>query len=112
GYSLISISTDVDKVKVNAKREQLEQMAVFDGFILDLSQVRSSGEVMVEAQLSDGVAAVTPEEIPVNVVVETTERRVMSNVPITIVGLDNEMNISVNDSSNARMNIVVRGATS
>lgn len=112
GFSLVSIGTDVEKVSVNARSEQLEQIAIFDGFILDLSKVKASGEVMVKAELSDGIAAVTPAEIPVDVVIEATERRTMSNVPVTITGLADNMKVNINDSSNGRIDVIVKGASS
>lgn len=112
GFSLISITSEVEKVTINARKEKLEQVTMFDGYIVDLSKIKASGEVTVKAELPDGIAAVTPVEIPVKVVVEPAERRTMSNVPITIVGLPEDMKININDSSNGRIDVVVKGASS
>jgi len=111
GYSLVSISTTQQSVTVNAPQARLDQMAMFDGYILDLSKVKESGEVLVKAEKTDGVAQVTPEEIPVNVVIEATEQRAMTNVPVTLVGLADDLKATIDDSSNGRISVNVKGAT-
>jgi len=111
GYSLVSISTTQQSVTVNATQAKLDQMAMFDGYILDLSKVKESGEVLVKAEKTDGVAQVTPEEIPVNVVIEATEQRAMANVPVTLVGLADDLKVSIDNASNGRIPVNVKGAT-
>lgn len=112
GFSLVSISTTVEKVTINARQDLLQQTAMFDGYILDLSKVKGSGQVLVKAELPDGIAAVSLEEIPVDVVLETLERRTINNVPITIAGLADDMKININNSNNGRIDVVVKGAVS
>lgn len=110
GFSLVSISTTQQSVTVNAPQAKLDQMAMFDGYILDLSKVKESGEVLVKAEKTDGVAQVTPEEIPVNVVIEATEQRAMANVPVTLVGLADDLKVSIETASNGRIPVNVKGA--
>ncbi|MFC6335199.1 YbbR-like domain-containing protein [Paenibacillus septentrionalis] len=110
GFSLVSINTTQQSVTVNAAQATLDQMAMFDGFILDLSKVKESGEVLVKAEKVDGVAQVTPEEIAVNVVIEATEQRAMTNVPVSLIGLAEDKKASINNSSNGRINVLVKGA--
>jgi len=111
GFSLVSISTTQQSVLVNAQQAKLDQMAMFDGYILDLTKVKESGEVLVKAEKTDGVAQVTPEEIPVNVVIEATEQRTMANVPVTIIGQADDLKVSIDNSSNGRIPVNVKGAT-
>ncbi|MCM3634973.1 CdaR family protein [Paenibacillus camelliae] len=111
GYSLVSISTPQQSVTINAMQAKLDEVAMFDGFILDLSKVKETGQIMVKAEKTDGIAAVTPEEIPVNIVIEATEQRTMSNIPVTLIGLADDLKASIDNSSNGRIPVNIKGAT-
>lgn len=110
GFSLVSISTTQQNAVVNALQTTLDNMTIYDGFILDLSKVKESGEVMVKAEKSDSGVTVTPAEIPVKIEIEATDNRVMNGVPVTINGLTDGLKASIMNSSNGRIDVMLKGA--
>ncbi|HIW34497.1 MAG TPA: hypothetical protein IAA29_17110 [Candidatus Paenibacillus intestinavium] len=110
GFSLVSINSATTSVIVNAQQTVLDELTLYDGFVLDLSKVKESGEVLVKAEKSDIGLTVTPNEIPVIVEVEATAMRKMSGIPVVITGLEDDLKATIANSTNGRMDVVLTGA--
>lgn len=111
GYSLVSIQPMIDKVSIYAESATLEQINMYDGAVLDLSKVKESGEVLVKAEKIDGVSAVSPAEISVQVKIEPTTTQTLNNVPVIISGLDDFLKATISDASNGRINFELKGSS-
>lgn len=112
GYSLVSISTSQETVKVHALQQVLDSINLYDGFVVDLSNVDETGEIQVKANLLEGVKEVSPAEIPVNVVIEKIGTRVMNAVPIQVNGLNDQYDLAFTGLVNNRMDVQLQGAES
>jgi len=110
GYSLVSINSATMAVTVNAPQTVLDEMNLYDGFVLDLSKVKGSGEVLVKAEKSENDITVTPGEIPVIVEIEATATRTMSGIPVTITGLEEDTKATITGSTNGRIDVLLAGA--
>lgn len=110
GYSLVSISTDQNLVKLHALQSTLDTLTMYDGFIVDLSKVKESGEITVKSNLQDGITGVVPAEIPVKVVIEPTSTRLMNDVPITVNGLSNDYALEIDNYPDRKMDVMLQGA--
>lgn len=112
GYSLVSISTSQEMVKVHALQQVLDSINLYDGFVVDLSNVDETGEIQLKANLLEGVKEVSPAEIPVNIVIEKIGTRVMSAVPIQVNGLNDQYDLAFTGLVNNRMDVQLQGAES
>ncbi|MCR8657719.1 CdaR family protein [Paenibacillus endoradicis] len=110
GYSLVSINSSTTSVTVNATQTILDEMNLYDGFVLDLAKVKESGEVLVKAEKSENGLTVTPGEIPVIVEIEATATRTMSGIPVTITGLVDDTKATISESKNGRIDVLLAGA--
>ena len=108
--SVIAISTEVRTVKVFAKQEQLDQIDIYDGAVIDLSKVTKSGEVTVLLDKIEGISSVTPTEIPVNVNIEPSTTRTINNVPINIIGLKDGLDLKIEQAVDKTINVRLKGA--
>lgn len=110
GYSLVSIDSTTTSVLVNAPQKVLDEMTLYDGFVLDLSKVKESGEIPVKAEKSEQGITVSPGEIPVIVKIEATATRTMSEMPVVITGLGKDLQATIANSTNGRIDVLLAGA--
>lgn len=110
GYSLVSIGTSQKLVTVHALQSTLDALTMYDGFVVDLSSVKESGEILVKGNHQDGITDVQPAEIPVNVVIEPTSTRLLNDVPITVNGLNDDYALEIDNFPNRKMAVMLQGA--
>jgi len=109
-YSVSTISSLVETVKIFGFQKVLDKIEIYDGAIVDLSKITQSGEVKVKLNQVEGISKVEPAEIPVNVEIETSQQRTLENVPITVIGLEEGHKISVAEAPNMRLDVPIKGA--
>ncbi|RIX46021.1 hypothetical protein D3P08_26510 [Paenibacillus nanensis] len=110
--SLVSVKPDVDQVTVYAPQNELDTISVYDGAVLDLSKVKQSGVMKVKATPVDGIQDVNPGEIELEIVVESTATRTMSNVPISIVGGAENVTAQLVTPASGTIDLTINGAQS
>jgi Uncharacterized protein conserved in bacteria len=84
GLSLVSVQPEINEVTVYARQERLDELQIYDGAVLDLSIVKESGQVRIKAPPLDGIEAVEPGELTVNVTVEPAGTKTFRSVPIAL----------------------------
>jgi YbbR domain-containing protein len=110
--SVSTIKSKVDTVKVYGTQAQLDAIDVFDGAVVDLTRVTQSGEVMVKLSEVEGIAKVEPAEIPVEVIVEESQEKIIENVPITVTGLQEGHKVIINEAPDLKLNVPIKGTSS
>lgn len=110
--SLVSVKPNVDQVTVYAPQQELDAITVYDGAVLDLSKVKQSGVINVKAPPVDGIQDVNPGEIELEIVVESTTTRTLSNVPITLVGASDDLTAQIVTPASGTIDLTVNGAES
>lgn len=110
GLSLVSVKPEVEEVTVYAPQEELDNITIYDGIVLDLSKVRQSGVVRVKTVPVDGIESVSPGEIGLDVVLEHTVTRTLNELPIAISGEPDGTSAVIRNPANGRMNLTLRGA--
>lgn len=109
-YSISSITTDVETVKIYGFQNQLDLIDVFDGAIVDLSKLTQSGQITVKLNELEGIAKIEPTEIPVNIEIETSQQRVLEKIPINVTGLPEGHKLIIKEAPDMKMNVPIKGA--
>lgn len=110
--SVSTIKTDIDKIKIFAKQEQLDLIDVYDGAIVDLTKITQSGKINVKLSGVEGVVKVEPQEIPVNVEVETGQLKTVEHVPISVIGLPEGHKVIIKEAPDFKLNVPIKGVPS
>lgn len=110
--SLVSVKPNVDQVMVFAPQQELDAITVYDGVVLDLSKIKQSGIIKVKATPVDGIQDVNPGEIELEIVVENTTTRTLSNVPIAIVGASDDLTSHIVTPASGTIDLTINGAES
>lgn len=112
GLSLVSVKPDVQEVTVYGPQTELDKFNYFDNVVINLSTIKESGALTVELKPMDGLAAVSPDKVTLNIEVTPHETRTLPQVPITVTGLSEGLDSRFVTPEGGRMDVQVRGAPS
>lgn len=87
GLSISSLVPASGTVTVYGPQTALDQLESYEGAVLNLAAIKSTGKVVLDLEATGELAAVEPEKLEVDIVVETSQRRTLSQIPVTIRGL-------------------------
>jgi YbbR domain-containing protein len=107
GFSLESISANLDEVEIFAISEVLEGISEITTEEIDLSEVTESGTMEVDLSLPEGV--ITEELETIEVEIEVEEMRTIEALPIEEEGLAEGQAVTFSDPENGEMEIIVTG---
>lgn len=108
--SLVSVKPATENVTVFAEQDKLDAIQLYDGAVLDLGKVKESGKLKVKANPIDGIVAVAPGEIELDVVVEKKVTRTIDNLKISVVGTTAGMTAAIRRPETGRMSLQLSGA--
>lgn len=107
GYSLASISANVEEVEVFATSNVLQNIEQISTEEIDLAEIDESGTIDVELALPDGTN--TEEATSVEVTLEVEETRTIEAVPIEVENLQEGQDLSFIEPETPEMDITVVG---
>ncbi|MFD2630450.1 YbbR-like domain-containing protein [Oceanobacillus kapialis] len=107
GYSLTSISPNVEEVEVFARNSVLEGLEAVNTEEIDLSDITESGTIEAALTLPDGASVANNETVEVSVELSQTET--LEAMPIELEGLGDELDATFLEPENAEMNITISG---
>ncbi|MGG1637628.1 CdaR family protein [Paenibacillus sp. FSL K6-3182] len=110
GLSLVSVKPAIDKVTVYGEQKQLDELQVYDGVVLDLSKVKQTGTIRVKTELIDGIKAIDPAEVELNVVVAPVKNRTLTGLDVAIEGIANGLSAVIRTPANGKFDLTVSGA--
>jgi len=76
---------------------------------VDLSKITDNTTLTLPVIISNGITKVTPQTVEATVVVKKQEEKTISDVPVTIKGLPDEYEATINDPGNQMIDILVNG---
>ncbi|WP_026563173.1 CdaR family protein [Bacillus sp. UNC41MFS5] len=79
---------------------------------VDLSKITDNTTLTLPVIISNGITKVTPQLVKATVVVKKEEEKTVSDVPVTIKGLTDEYEATINDPENQLIDILVNGPAS
>lgn len=112
GLSLVSVKPAVDQVTVYGEQKVLDGLQVYDGVVLDLSNVKQSGSIQVKTEPIDGIKAIDPGEISIEIVVAPNNKRTFTGLPVKIEGLASGSSAVIRSPADGKFNLTVSGAES
>jgi len=112
GMSIVSVKPEVNQATVYADQNDLANITIYDGYVLDLSKVKQSGTYKVKATAVDGVKSVSPSEISIQVNVESSSTKTMSALPIHLQGTSKGTDVKIVTPPSGRMDLIVSGSES
>ena len=104
GYSILSISANLEEVEVFARSEILEGITSISTEELDLSEIKESGTYEVGLALPEGVNV--PEVETIEVSVEIEETKVLENLGIEVTGHENGQEVRFTNADEANITLV------
>lgn len=110
GLSLVSVQPEVNEVTVYARQERLDELQIYDGAVLDLSKVKESGQVRIKAPPLDGIEAVEPGELTVNVTVEPAGTKTFRSVPIALGGAAEGLKAELTSPAGGKIDVTLSGS--
>ncbi|GGO08001.1 CdaR family protein [Saccharibacillus kuerlensis] len=113
GLVLSGVQAETDQVKLYGPDSVLEGLDSFPPITVDLSKITKEGTSTFTKSLSapTGVDRIEPSSIDYTVTVVPYEQKVIENVPITLTGQKEDMEVTITDPASKRMNVTVVGAS-
>ncbi|WP_042220728.1 CdaR family protein [Oceanobacillus manasiensis] len=108
GYSLTSISANVEEIEVYGRSNVLENIETVNTEEIDLSQITESGTIEADITLPDGASA--PGNGTIEVSVELEQTRTIESLPIETEGIGDELESTFLDPENGEMNVTISGS--
>lgn len=107
GYSLSSLSANVDKIEVFATSDVLESIEEISTKEINLSDINESGTIKVGLALPDG--ANIQDSKPVEVSIELEQTKTIEDVPVEVENLEDGQDVSFVQPESPAMNINIVG---
>lgn len=110
GYSVALFQPSVDQITVYGPQELLNTLDFYEGPQVDLNGLKTDQLYTLDVPLRTRITAVDPPKVDVKVQVVPSDKRTFEQVPITIIGQNNEFDTSIKSPQNGTMNVTVEGA--
>ncbi|CAM4359830.1 hypothetical protein L1N85_22185 [Paenibacillus alkaliterrae] len=108
--SLVYVKPAVEQVTVYGDQKTLNELQIYDGVVLDLSNVKKSGSLQVKTQLVNGIKGVDPAEVTLEVVVAPIVTRTLSGLSVAIEGAASGLSAVIRSPADGNFDLTVSGA--
>jgi YbbR domain-containing protein len=110
GYSVESYTQSVSEVTVYGPEAVLNKLSVYDGLEINLSLLTSSKTYTFTIPLKDQIEQVYPSSIDVQITIVKSATRTFRDVPIRLIGTNDNYESVVVEPAQGTVDIVVEGA--
>ncbi|MFD2610817.1 CdaR family protein [Paenibacillus gansuensis] len=112
GYSIASLTPNVDHVTVYGPQEYLNTLELYDGLQMDLTklQLTKDTKVKLEIPLLPGADKIEPASVEYDIRVVPSAERTIKQVPVTIIGANDEFITSIREPEGSVIDVTVVGA--
>ncbi|SDX93417.1 YbbR-like domain-containing protein [Paenibacillus sp. CF384] len=111
GYAISSFKQSVEQITVYGPQDVLDKYDYYDGITIDLSKLTKSGTMELDVPQLEGIATVDPLTVTFEYVIVPAETRVMSHLPVKMIGLSEGLNAKVTLPPNGMVDAIVKGAS-
>ncbi|MFG6497593.1 CdaR family protein [Fictibacillus sp. UD] len=129
GLTLQSITSDPSEITLTGTTSSLDKFDSFKEISIDLSKIKKDTTLTVDVPVPDGIDSVSVKEVTVNVNVEKTDvgteteaeteadqeqetTRTFNDVPLTLLGVNNEKQATILDPADGVVDVTVKGKKS
>ncbi|TMV46803.1 hypothetical protein FE783_24485 [Paenibacillus mesophilus] len=110
GYSVSLFQPSVDQITVYGPQELLNTLDFYEGPQIDLTGLKADQVYTLDIPLKTRITSVDPPKVEVKVQVVPSDRRTFTQIPITIIGQNNNFDTKIKSPENGTMNVTVEGA--
>jgi YbbR domain-containing protein len=110
GYALSAITVAPKQVSIYGAKEKLRAIEQYDAIPLNLENYTSSQKLDISVPIIDDVAGVEPELIKVDLTIVPSETRKIRNVPIQFKGIEEGLQVALEQGGEAQMDLMIEGA--
>lgn len=110
GYSVSLFQPSVDQITVYGPQELLNTLDFYEGPQIDLSGLKADQVYTLDIPLKTRITSVDPPKLEVKVQVVPSDKRTFTQIPITIIGQNNNFDTKIKTPENGTMNVIVEGA--
>ncbi|RAP73526.1 YbbR-like domain-containing protein [Paenibacillus montanisoli] len=111
GLAMSSFSQSIDQITVYGPKDVLDKYDYYDGITIDLSKLKESGTMELDIPPMEGIANVDPQKISFDYKIVPAETKVMSHLPVKMIGLSEGLNAKVTLPLNGMVDAIVKGAS-
>jgi len=112
GLAVASFKPSVEQVTIYGPQEALNKIDFYDGINVDLSKLTQSGTIDLNIPTVGNIEAVDPGKVTVQIEIVNSETMVLSQIPITIIGLSDPLKAKMILPSLGKQDITISGASS
>jgi YbbR domain-containing protein len=109
GISLQSITLETGAVSVFGQEAVLNALTTIDGLVVDLSTINEDKTIELNVPVPPGATKVDPSTVNVVIDVEETSQKTFEEIPIEVIGLEEDREITFIDPEEQMITIIVFG---
>jgi len=110
GYSVAQLIQKQVQVTVYGKQEVLNKMDFYEGPPIDLSGLTGSRSFLLDIPLKDQITRVDPDQVEVQVEIVPSATKVLNQVPIVLVGQNEEYDTRIVSEDQEYIRLTLEGA--
>ncbi|MGO4499822.1 YbbR-like domain-containing protein [Paenibacillus sp. 2RAB27] len=110
GFAIAMITQTPDKVTVYGAQDVVDRLEFYQGPQLSLQDVKETKDFSLDIPLRNKVTQLDPAKVTVHVEVVPSITKAVENIPITIIGQNENYETKVTQPASATLNITVEGA--
>ncbi|PYI50574.1 CdaR family protein [Paenibacillus flagellatus] len=110
GFGVAAFQPSFDQITVYGPQELLNTLDFYEGPQIDLTGVKADQTFTLDIPLKNRITLVDPAKVEVKVQIVPSERKTLEQVPITIIGQNNEYDTKIKTPAGGTVNVTVEGA--
>ncbi|MDR6881257.1 CdaR family protein [Bacillus sp. 3255] len=110
GYAISMVTQNPDKVTVYGTQDVVDRLEFYQGPQLNIQDLKETKEFSLDIPLRNKVTQLDPAKVTVKVEIVPSITRALENVPITIIGGNENYVTKVTTPESAQLNLSVEGA--
>ncbi|TNJ59511.1 hypothetical protein FE784_37155 [Paenibacillus hemerocallicola] len=110
GYSISQFQPSIDQITVYGPQELLNTLDFYEGPQVDLNGLKADQIYTLDVPLKSRITTVDPSKVEVKVQVVPSDKRTFPQLPITIIGENNNFDTRIKTPAAGTMNVTVEGA--
>lgn len=110
GFAISMVTQSPDKVTVYGTQDVVDRLEFYQGPQLNIQDLKETKEYSLDIPLRNNVTQLDPAKVTVKVEIVPSMTRALENVPITIIGGNENYITKVTTPESAQINLSVEGA--
>ncbi|MBD2866127.1 CdaR family protein [Paenibacillus oceani] len=110
GYSVSVFQSSIDQITVYGPQELLNTLDFYEGPPIDLNGLKENKDFTLDIPLKPRITLLDPTKVEVKVQIVPSDKKTLEQVPITIIGQNNNFDTKIKTPQGGTLNITVEGS--